>query len=121
MKRPIGFTILAFFLCWLAVAGIGNVVVGPAQGILRLFALAYAITAIITAIGLWKMKSWAYTAYLAWAGVVIVTMIVMQLGHYKVAWLSFLGFACLVVLLLWLLASYVKRTFSKGLENVGMI
>lgn len=116
MKRPLGFTIMALFLGWLALAGIGNALIGPAQGLLRFFALAYAIAAIATAIGLWKMRSWTFTAYLAWAGVVMLTMIAMQLGPYRVALPAFVGFFCFILLLLWSLANYVKRTLNKGVE-----
>ncbi len=109
---------MALFLGWLALAGIGNAFIGPARGLFRIFALAYALSAIITALGLWRMKSWAFTAFLSWAGVVILTMIAMQLAEYRISLLAFVGFGCFIVLVLWLLARYVKRTLSKGVEPV---
>jgi hypothetical protein len=117
MKRPVGFTIMALILGWLALAGAGNAFVGPAQGLLRFFALAYAIAACVAAVGLWRMRSWAFAAYLVWAGVVLLTMIAMQLGRYRVALPAFAGFACFVILLLWLLANYVKRSLNKVIET----
>jgi hypothetical protein len=113
MKRPIGFTILALVLGWLAFAGVGNAIFGPAQGIMRFFAIAYGIAAIMVAIGLWKMKDWAFVAFLTWAGVVVIMMIAMQCWEFRIAMPSFIGFACFVVILLWLLATYVKRTLSR--------
>jgi uncharacterized membrane protein len=117
MKRPVGFTVMALALGWLAIGGVANLFVGSTQGLLHFFALIYAITAIITAIGLWKMKIWAFPAYLAWMGAVILTMIAMQLGRFRNPWSVFLGFACFVIILLWLLARYVKRTLIKNIEH----
>ena len=113
MKRPVGFTILALVLCWLALAGFGNAFVGPAQGGFRVLAMIYGIAAISSAVGLYKMSAWANTALSIWAGVMVLTMIVMQLGQYRAALPVFVGFACIVLFLLWLIIRYVKRTLNK--------
>ena len=108
---------MALALGWLAIAGIGNAFIGPAHGIIRFLALIYAITAIVAAIGLWKMRMWAFPAYLIWAMAVILTMIAMQFGQYKTNFLIFAGFGCFVIFLLWLLAKYVKGTLNKNVEH----
>jgi|WetSurMetagenome_2_1015567.scaffolds.fasta_scaffold814255_1 hypothetical protein len=117
MKRPPGFTIMALALGWLAFAGFGNAFIGITNGILRFLTLIYAITAIVTAIGLWKMRTWAFQSYLAWAVVVVFTMLAMQLGRFKSSLLLFVGFACFISILLWLSAKYVRRTLIKNIEQ----
>ena len=119
MKRPIGFTILAFVLGWLAVGGVVNAVMRPMSGLLRFFELAYAVTAIVAAIGIWKMRAWAFVSFLVWTGVVVLTMFALQYGLYRIALQEFAGFACFMVIVLWLLASYVKRTLNKNVELSG--
>jgi hypothetical protein len=113
MKRPIGFTLLALVLIWLAFAGVGSVFFGPAQGIMRFLGIAYAVASFSTAIGLWKMRDWAYISFLAWEGVVVVMMFVMQLWSARIAMSSFVGFACFVVIILWMSATYVKNTLKR--------
>jgi len=119
MKRPIGFTVLALALGWVAVGGVGNALIRPMLGLLRFLELAYAITAIVAAIGLWKIRSWAFVAFLVWAVVVVLTMFALQYGLYRIAMLEFVGFACFIVILLLLLATYIKRALNRNVEQGG--
>lgn len=117
MKRPVGFTILALALSWVAIGGVANAIFRPMWELLRFIEMAYAITAIVAAIGLWKMRPWAFKAFLAWSGVVVVTMFAMQFGLYRIAMSAFVGFACFMLAILWLLATYVKQTLIKNVEQ----
>jgi len=117
MKRPTGFTMLAVLLGWLTLAGVGNAVIGPAHGVLRILALAYAVAAGATAFGLWKVRAWAFSAFLAWALVVVLMMVAMQQAQFRIPWPAFFGFACFIVLILALLAFYVRRSLRKIVEQ----
>ena len=81
-RRPTSITVLSILLAWLAVGGFGNAVVWNLQNIQaaerqlqmyvggRLFtvlALAYGVTALVTCVALWRMRSWAFRAYACWA------------------------------------------------------
>jgi uncharacterized membrane protein (DUF2068 family) len=94
-------------------AGVGSVIFGPAQGIMRFLGIAYAVASFSAAIGLWKMRDWAFVAFLAWAGVAVVIMFVMQLWPARIAMSSFVGFACFVVIILLMSATYVKITLKR--------
>ena len=91
-RRPIGATVLSLILGWLALAGFGNAVawrVAPhgfdqpltpriatlvealQSPILPVLALAYGTTALAAAIGIWRMRPWAPSAFLSWSVAVI--------------------------------------------------
>jgi uncharacterized membrane protein (DUF2068 family) len=91
-NRPLGVTISCLALGWLALAGFGNALVIPkgfasvAPQILRapvatvawLLAAAaalYGVTAMVAAIGLWRMRAWGQRAYRAWVVVVCGVML----------------------------------------------
>jgi hypothetical protein len=101
--RPMGATILAIVLGWLGVGGLLNAVgwplvvnsdlmkSAPAEFVARfppvlgsmwlsLCALAYGISALVTAIALWRLSPAAPKAYLAWVAAVVAVMIAMVLG-----------------------------------------
>ena len=40
--------------------------------LVRLGALAYGICASVAAVGLWKMRSWSYLAFVAWVAAVLL-------------------------------------------------
>jgi hypothetical protein len=78
VKRPLGITILTLMLGWLSLAGIGLALLAPTLarlnvpwGWYRAAALAYAVTALIAAAGLWRLAPWSYSAFIVWAGVAI--------------------------------------------------
>jgi len=116
-KRPIGFTILAIILWWLTLGGIANAALHMG-GMHPIWPLAYAVTAFVAALGLWKVKAWAFQAFLAWSTVVVLVMFVMQHGHFKVPLPMFIGFACFMLVLLSLGAFYIKKTIIKTVEEL---
>jgi hypothetical protein len=76
--RPGGFSVLAAILAWLAFAGLGNAAAaalaperllafGLQPAVLIVSALAYAGTAALTAVGLWRVAPWSGRAAAAWA------------------------------------------------------
>lgn len=92
--RPVGATLLALALGWLALGGFGNAMVWrtardalqlPASSPITRFveaassplftviALAYGATALAACIGIWRMRPWMTAAFVAW-GIVVIAM-----------------------------------------------
>ena len=138
IRRPVGATILSLLLGWLAIAGFANaivwrmaplafdqplprrlatVVASLQSPILTIVALAYGATALMAAIGLWRMRPWMARAFLAWVGVVAVLfawMLTIPIAEPSTARLlvgALFGFV--VVALLLVLYRYVKQ-MSQG-------
>ncbi len=118
MKRPLGITFLCLALGWLAIAGVGNGVFifsGQFGGMpiyLGLFAVAYAITAFLAAVNLWRMKEWGVYVLRGWMIVCLAMFMTMlpTLGHIALGGtLGLVGFAVVVVLMFWLLNGYVTK------------
>ncbi|HEX6057460.1 MAG TPA: hypothetical protein VFZ11_00485 [Gemmatimonadaceae bacterium] len=89
--RPIFLTIVAVLLGWLAVVALGNAVVlvqraddarsiGFRPEILVPLALAYAASAALAAVGLWRMSRWAPWALLGWGVVAAAVGASVALG-----------------------------------------
>ena len=119
MKRPTGFTILSLFLGWLAIAGFANIMIQlkSAHGskLMAILAFCYGATAITSAFGLWKLKSWAYGSFLAWTIVVVTILFTLQFGLYgmfRAPLLLFLCFTVFILVLLTLLARYIKKNLQ---------
>jgi len=116
LKRPVGFTILALILAWLAIAGFGNAVIqlnsNNGSTLMAFIALSYGGTALVSTLGLWKLKKWVYHSFLAWSATVILMLLVMQFGMYgiyQVSWVKFIGFSVFVLALLASLTRYIKK------------
>ena len=116
MKRPAGFTILSIFLCWLAIAGFTNAATqynsGHESRLIAILAFFYGVTSLTSAVGLWKLKAWAYRSFLAWSIVVVATMLAFQFGSYgiyRTPLLIFLGFSFIILALLALVARYIWK------------
>ena len=120
MKRPVGFTVLAVVLCWVAVPGVCNALIGPARGVFRLLALAYAINAVVTAVGLWMARKWAFTAFLSWGGVMMLNMAGLQQVQVGAPWPLFCVSACFAILLVSLLAFYIRRTLVRLMKPADL-
>ena len=74
MRRPLGFTILALVLGWCAIAGVGLAywaVISPAPQYVRLalaaVGLVYGVSAGVSALALWRNRSWAERPLWVWA------------------------------------------------------
>jgi len=115
LKRPTGFIILSLIFGWLALAGIGNgiIIFNKPHGFLPAsIVFLYGITALGSAIGLWKFRPWAYYATISWSITVLVVMFNMQFGMYGIYTLPLHLFALAAIFaitLLLLLLFYVKK------------
>ncbi len=120
MKRKFGASILAGVLAFLSVVGFGNayaMFAEPGYGapVLGILALLYGIAAFASAVGLWRMRKWAYRAFLSWVAVVLLMSVVMQLSYIHLPWLQWLGFWAVAGTGLWLLARYVRKVSAFAL------
>lgn len=113
MKRSAGITIVAILLFFLSFAAFGNLLAGiePKTSITKAITALYGLSALTTAIGLWKLKSWTFKSYLVWMVVIICTLLDFQFGRYGIYRAPigiFAGFSVLVLTILGLLARYIK-------------
>ncbi|HEX9936624.1 MAG TPA: hypothetical protein VGB15_05860 [Longimicrobium sp.] len=128
MRRPTGFTLLALVLGQLAFSALANtglMVVAVATGgnygnvPLALGAAAYAVTAGVATVGLWRVAPWALRAYLAWGAAVLAFMGLFVLAppplmqeSREQGWphpLQFAAFFLFIIVLLWLPVPYIRR------------
>ena len=102
-NRPIGATVLAIVLGWLGVGGLLNAVGWPllrnsplfksappdfaakfppllGSFGLSLFALAYGVSALVAARGVWRMSASAVTSYGVWAAIVLAFSVWLSVG-----------------------------------------
>jgi len=82
-NRPIGVTILAAILMLIALRGFSSLLGAPDQVFSQriasaaaadLLGVAYALCAIVAAVALWEMKTWAIYAYAAWAALHVIAI-----------------------------------------------
>ncbi len=132
--RPLGATVLAILLGWLAVAGFGNAIVWrgvsarvaapentPLAEVLAItgsplssaLALAYGVTALVACIGIWRMHSWMVYAYKSWivaVGALFVWMsFVLPSSIILGGRAAVLGFGAALVALLTVVLPYLHR------------
>ena len=119
MKRPRGIVTLALLLYWLSIAGIGLAILAPhlarlnvPWGWYRAAGLAYAVTALIAATGLWRLAPWSYSAFIVWAGVAIAagTLPALTLPNADVPWWAVPGGVALLAAPLAAVARYIRRS-----------
>jgi hypothetical protein len=82
LKRPVGLTILALLLGWLALGAFVLTLTAETLAelhvrwqLVRLGALVYGLTAAVAAVGLWRRRRWGYLAFLAWIAVVLTAVL----------------------------------------------
>lgn len=120
MKRPTGFTILSLLLGWLALAGFANCIIqfNMTRSIsTALFAFCYGLSALASAVGLWKFRPWAFKAVTLWVIVVALLALNMQFGMqgmYTSPLPLFAAFMAFTSILLGLLLFYVKKKLAKA-------
>lgn len=132
--RPVGATILALALGWLAIGGFGNALVWRAarasfqvpevsplsrfleaasNPLFSFLALVYGATALAACIGIWRMRPWMDKAFLAWA-VAVTTLGVWMIWAVPRELLldgtqAGIVFVGVCVALLWAAYRYVQR------------
>lgn len=121
VKRPAGVSALIFFLLLLGLSGLGltfsQQFAGPGP-VERALSLLYAATALGTAVGLWKLRPWSYTAARLWA-IAVVAMAAWQVkmgffGDTLPGKIAYVGFGAVVAVLV---TVYVKRQVSPGVPG----
>jgi len=121
MKRPIGITISALVLGWLAMTGFLNswVILTDLSSELSksigYIAIIYGITALLSTIGLWCMKPWSLVAIRIWMGVCLLYLIVPEDTLNKIMQggiAGMLGFFVFIISLFWLFDRYVKSKLT---------
>lgn len=123
MKRPAGITILSTALACLAAVGFVN-------GALEFFAdrsvtspvfagvaFLYGVTALVSSVALWRMRHWAYRAFLFWIGAVVLTLLYFQFSLLQLAWFQVAWAGPLALVLLFLLERYVRGTIPKAVSS----
>ncbi len=119
MKRPLGITLLALLLGWLAVGGLMLGAVSPTLAwaglpwmVYEIAGLAYAGAATVAAVGLWKLAPWAYHAFLVWVGIAAIAGSLPLLTFppdEPSRWMLPVGWGLMLALLL-PLAGYIRRS-----------
>jgi uncharacterized membrane protein (DUF2068 family) len=124
-SRPAGVSLLSAVLVLLALAGfvvsLSAETVAAQEGarwqLLRFVALLYGVTAIVAAIGLWKLRRWGYFAFIGWVAAVMVVGLVMPalVPQPELPWWAPLLWIGLIALIFVPLARYVKRSIPPSI------
>lgn len=119
MKRPLGMTVLALVLSWIAIGGVGLSLASPTFARVgvpwRLYAiagLAYGASGLLAAVGIWKLAPWACPAFQIWAASALVAGSLPLLTNPKAVqswWMLPLGWALLLGVMV-PLAVYVRNS-----------
>ena len=120
MHRPLGASILAILLFVLGVAGFGNAYVMSTQfdygtPVLAAVAILYGVTALASAVGLWRRQRWAYPAFLSWGAVVLLGFIVSQISIAQLPWVKVTVFLVVAAVVFYALARYVRKVSTAAL------
>ncbi|HEX2251124.1 MAG TPA: hypothetical protein VHH32_12315 [Gemmatimonadales bacterium] len=118
-SRPAGITLLAALLVLLAVVGfvmsLTAETVADQEGarwqLLRFGALLYGVTAVVAAIGLWKLRRWGYLAFVGWVAAVLLAGLVVPavIPEARLPWWVSLAWIGLIAVIVIPLARYVRR------------
>jgi hypothetical protein len=120
MKRPLGISILCFILLWLSVAGFLNGVFlfNKSNIFYLIFSIGgylYGISALLTAISLWKMKSSSVYFFVSWAVILFIWLLFIQFFILRFPLLNLFAFIVIMSVILILVAKYIiKRTKLKN-------
>lgn len=124
-SRPTGVTVLAAVLVLLALIGFvlsltAETVAaqeGPQWQLIRFGALLYGVTAMVAAIGLWKLRRWGYLAFVGWVAAVLLAGLVVPavIPQPRLPWWVPLGWIVLIAILAVPLARYVKRVIPPSI------
>jgi hypothetical protein len=112
-------TVLALALVWVAIGGVGLSLVSPTFAgvgvpwmLYAIVGLAYGISALLAAVGIWKLAPWAYRAFQIWgASALLAGSLPLLTSRDSVQswWMLPLGWALLLAVFL-PLAVYVRKS-----------
>jgi hypothetical protein len=118
LKRPVGISVLAILLICLAAGGFVLTLTAETLAeltvkwhLIRFSALFYSVTAVVAAIGLWKMRRWGYVAFVGWVAAVLLSGLAgsFVFPASRVPWWIALLWIGAVALIVVPLARYVRR------------
>lgn len=119
MRRPLGMSILAVALAWIALGGVGLSLASPVFAtvgvpwmLYRIAGLTYGAAALVAAVGVWKLTPWAHRAFQVWVTTALIAGSLPLLTGRAAAqswWMLPLGWALLLAVLL-PLAGYVRKS-----------
>jgi len=128
VKRSIGITILALVLAWLGLGGFALGLMSPALAKLglpwmlyRFAGFIYGASALLAAIGMWRVAPWSYRAFQLWIVAALAGGSLPALTMQATApsrWVLPLGWLVLLALLL-PLARYVRRSVPVNVSAEG--
>ena len=120
MKRPIGVTVICVALALLSLAGFGNMYLDLTDGgafgtVVSVMTLFYGMSALVASIGLWKLKSWSYRAFLVWAAVAMaIGMYETPISSLDVPLLGHITLWFAIGMALWWVARYIRKVELKN-------
>jgi len=119
----VGITVLALLLGWLAVGAFVLTLTAETLAelqvrwqLVRVGALVYGLTAVVAAVGLWRLRRWGYLAFLAWSAVVLSAVLWWPAVFPRpvLRWWEGILWVVLVGALLVPLALYVRRVIASA-------
>ena len=123
MKRPFGITIFALVLVGLGLCAIVLAMTaetlaatGARWRLVQVGALAFGLTAAVAALGLWKLRRWAYVSFVGWVATVLAVGLWWPAafpGLTLPQWAAWLWIAVVAALML-PLGRYVRRTIVRA-------
>jgi hypothetical protein len=124
LERPRGFTILSFLFVFFSVGSIGaGIRLSELYGIIPgILAFVYCFAALLTAVGLWKCRRWAFHAAAIWSITALLRISNMQFGldpTYALPLQFFILYALILSALCVLLLYYVRKVLSRGSTETG--
>jgi uncharacterized membrane protein (DUF2068 family) len=78
-------------------------------------AVIYGLLALVASIGLWKMKPWAYNAFLSWGVLVLIFCFIYQLSIDGIPFWKFALFLLFISAILASVARYINRVLRVAL------
>jgi hypothetical protein len=128
MKRPLGITLLALLLSWLALGAFALTMtaetlapLGVRWQLVRIGALVYGLAAAVAAVGLWRLRRWSYVAFVAWVAAVLAVgwWAPAIYPQPTVPWWGTLLWTGFVGVIMLPLARYVRRVVALSSQGHG--
>jgi hypothetical protein len=124
LKRPRGFTVLSLLFVFVSVGSIGTAIrLSESDGsIPKILAFVYCLAALVSAMGLWTCRRWAFHAAIIWSITALLRIFNMQFGSdttYALPLQFFILYALILSTLCVLLLYYVKNVISRVSTETG--
>jgi hypothetical protein len=123
VKRPLGITLLALMLIWLALGAFVLAMTaetlaatGARWRLVQVGSLVYGLTAAVAALGLWKLRRWGYVAFVGWVAAVLAIGLWWPAAFPRFTlpqWAAWVWIAVVAAIML-PLGRYVRRTIARA-------